>query len=58
MGTFLFRCPNTGQNVQAWVADDPAEFDENTYETITCTACRQVHLINPKTSRVLGASED
>jgi hypothetical protein len=25
MRPFLFRCPNTGLNVQRWVADDPTE---------------------------------
>ena len=23
MPPFLYRCPNTGDNVQAWAADDP-----------------------------------
>jgi hypothetical protein len=25
MPPFLYRCPNTGDNVQAWVTDDPED---------------------------------
>ena len=35
---FLYRCPNTGDNVQAWAADDP-EDDDLTYVQVTCLAC-------------------
>ena len=27
MAIFLYRCPNTGQQVQGWIADDPTEDD-------------------------------
>jgi len=53
--TFLYRCPNTGLNVQGWVADDPTEGE--TYQPIPCTICTRLHLVNPKTGRVLGADE-
>ena len=29
MSPFLYRCPNTGDNVQAWAADDPDDDDLN-----------------------------
>jgi hypothetical protein len=48
----VFRCPNTGLNVHGWVADDPTEAES--YEGVTCTACARLHLINPKTGRLLG----
>jgi hypothetical protein len=48
----VFRCPNTGLNVHGWVADDPTEGES--YEGVTCTACARVHLINPKTGKLLG----
>ena len=54
---FLYRCPNTGDNVQAWAADDP-EDDDLTYVQVTCLACAQAHLVNPKNDKVLGGSED
>jgi hypothetical protein len=47
----------TGQKVQAWFADDGSE-DSESYETVTCTACSLVHLVNPKTGKTLGADED
>jgi len=52
---FVFRCPDTGLNVQGFIADDPA--DDNMFEPVICTACTRTHLINPKTGKVLGADE-
>jgi hypothetical protein len=54
---FCIAAPNTGDNVQAWAADDP-EDDDLTYVQVTCLACAQVHLVNPKNGKVLGVSED
>ncbi len=45
-------------NVQGWIADDPAERDDDSYEAVECHACRRVHLVNPKTSKVLGEDDD
>lgn len=58
MGPFLYRCPNTGLNIQGWVADDPTERGDETYEAVTCAACSRVHLVNPATRRVLGNDDD
>lgn len=44
-------------NVQGWVADDPAEYDDESYEAVTCPACARVHAVNPKTSKVLGEDD-
>ena len=62
MATRLFLCPHTGQRVQGWFADDGSDWfaddgSENsgdTYEGVNCLACRQVHMVNPKTGKVLG----
>ena len=54
----IYRCPNTGFNVQGWVADDPTESEGKTYQPITCTICTRVHLVNPKTGKVLGIDKD
>jgi hypothetical protein len=35
---------------RASTSDDPGE----TYETVSCQACRQVHLVNLRTGRVMG----
>jgi hypothetical protein len=58
MAVFVYRCPSTGLNVQGWIADDPTEHEAETFEAVTCTACTRVHLINPKTGKVLGADKD
>jgi hypothetical protein len=57
MRPFLYRCPNTGQKVQTWAADDP-EDDDQSYVQMSCLACAQAHLINPKTGKVLGSEDD
>ena len=31
--TFLYRCPNTGQNVQGWSADEVADDDDTKRRT-------------------------
>jgi len=54
MPAFLYRCPFTGINVQGWVADDPTASDDNRHELVTCLACRQLHLVNPKTGKVIA----
>jgi hypothetical protein len=57
MAAFLYRCPNTGQHVQGWSAEEvPA--DEGTYETVSCIACQQVHLVNPANGNVLTGGDD
>jgi hypothetical protein len=58
MAPFLYRCPNTGLKVQGWIADEPADDDAETYESITCLACAQVHLVNPTTGRVIGEADE
>jgi hypothetical protein len=57
MATRVFLCPNTGDRVQGWFAHDGSG-DSETYQSVTCLACRQVHLVNPKTGKVLGADEE
>jgi hypothetical protein len=56
MASVVFLCPNIGDRVQGWFADDGSG-DSETYEAVTCLACRQVHMVNPRTGKVLGADE-
>jgi len=56
MPPFLYRCPITGLRVQGLVAEDVPD-DVDTYESITCLACQQVHLVNPATGKVLGEED-
>jgi hypothetical protein len=57
MPPFLYRCPNTGHRVQGFAAEEVSE-DLEEYETVTCIACQQVHLVNPTTGKVLGDKDD
>ena len=54
--TFLYCCPATGQTVQGGSAEEVTD-DDTAYESVECLACAQVHLINPKTGKVLGVTE-
>ena len=64
MPVFLYECPNTRKQVKGWIADDPTEddpdddADTDTYRSLACLACAGVHLINPRTGKVLGEEED
>jgi hypothetical protein len=58
MPGFLFRCPNTGQLVQGWSAEEPPNPGDESYETVTCLACAQMHLVNRATGKVLGSRGD
>ena len=44
MAAVLYRCATTGQNVQAWFADDVP--DDSVYISLRCPACARVHLVN------------
>jgi hypothetical protein len=43
---FIYRCPTTRRNVQGWFAEEVPANEGEAYETVTCLACQQVHLIN------------
>ncbi len=45
--TFVYKCPNTGFNVQGFIADkpDPAV----TFYPVTCTFCTRIHFVDPNT---------
>jgi hypothetical protein len=54
--TFIFRCPRTGFDVQGW--SDGVFEASLAYETVNCTICQMVHLVDPKTGYVLGSDND
>ena len=55
MIAFIYRCPRTGQQVQGWAADHLA--DGEIYEPVSCIACGRIHLVNPKSGKVLEATK-
>jgi hypothetical protein len=53
----LFKCPQTGMNVQHWLADD-ASADGGDYQSVLCPACTRLHFIHKKTGKLLGHEEE
>ena len=51
----LIDCPQTGQKVQALVAEEAFSTDESHYETVSCLACSGMHFVDPVRGKVLGA---
>jgi len=64
MTSFTYRCPNTGEMVRAFVVIEeiPERFnfepEDGPYESMYCEMCRQAHIVNIKTGKVLGEDED
>jgi hypothetical protein len=56
MPPFLYRCPNTGYRIQGFVAEEVS--DDQTYVSVTCIMCRQLHLVNPSTGKVVGEDDE
>jgi hypothetical protein len=57
MSTFLYRCPVTGYRVQGFIPDNPShptETNGHTFEPLTCAVCGRIHLVNPKSGKLLG----
>ena len=53
MATFIYCCPRNGHRVQGWFPDNDTPHGAESYESLTCTACGQVHFVNERTGRVL-----
>ncbi|MFZ2155453.1 MAG: hypothetical protein WAV72_04950 [Bradyrhizobium sp.] len=58
MAAFVFRCPQTGLNVQHTWPDDEKPADDKTYVFVTCPSCTRMHLINRSTGKPLGYKDD
>ena len=59
LGSVIYRCPMTGANVQGWAPDEMrVDATEDDFISLACPACRQTHLVNVTTGRVLGGSND
>jgi hypothetical protein len=58
MPALHYKCPTTGLTVQTWSATDPAAYDDRTYENIICPICTRMHLVNPKSGKVMGQDDD
>jgi hypothetical protein len=57
MAKLIFRCVQTGMNVQVWLPDSEPTDQADSYETVTCPACTRLHLVNKSTGKILGDKE-
>ena len=55
---FIFCCPATRQNVQAYSEMEEPPNGERRYEGVHCLACRSVHIVNPATGKLLSEESD
>jgi hypothetical protein len=58
MASFIYRCPNLGLLVQGWAAQDVTDRETESFEAMHCTACAQLHFVNPKTGKVLSKGDE
>jgi hypothetical protein len=49
----IFKCPETGMNVQHWLADVPEDKKDH-HSLVVCLACTKTHLIHNSTGEALG----
>jgi hypothetical protein len=47
-----------GLLVQGLHPHDVSVDDPDWYEPVTCIACQQIHLVNPKTGKTIGVDEE
>ncbi|RXH18341.1 hypothetical protein [Bradyrhizobium guangzhouense] len=54
MSKTLFRCPNTGMNVQHHVGEASSETKDGAVVVVSCPACARIHLMNVATGRLVS----
>ncbi|MBW7973842.1 hypothetical protein [Bradyrhizobium sp. BR 10289] len=52
MSNILFRCPNTGMNVQHFVAEPSSKKEDAAIMVVNCPACTRIHLVNGATGEL------
>jgi hypothetical protein len=57
MAKLIFRCVDTGMNVQVWLPETEPTDRTDSYEVVTCPACGRIHLINQITGKMLSDKE-
>jgi len=58
MGNIIFKCPQTGLNVQHWLDEEEPDDPSSAYETVVCKACSRLHFINRSSGKLLGRQEE
>jgi hypothetical protein len=57
MVRLIFRCVQTGMNVQIEMPEKAPTDHVDSYESVACPACTRIHLINKTTGKMLGDNE-
>ena len=57
MAKLIFRCAQTGMNVQVWLPETAPTDRTDSYEVVTCPACGRIHLVNKTTGKMLSDKE-
>ena len=52
MRTFIYRCPTTGYSIQGEYESGGQPLPS--YVSQVCIACHAVHLVNPKTGKLMA----
>jgi len=52
MSNILFRCPNTGMNVQHSITEPASGTSAGAIAVVNCPACARIHLINVATGEL------
>lgn len=54
MSQTLFRCPNTGMNVQHSAGEASSEKKDGALVVVNCPACARIHLVNAATGELVS----
>jgi len=54
MGKLIFRCVQTGMNVQMWLPEAAPTDRTDSYEAVRCPSCGRIHLVNKITGKMLS----
>lgn len=57
MAKLIFRCVQTGMNVQVWLPETEPTDQTDSYEAVVCPACTRLHLVNKITGKMLSDKE-
>jgi len=55
---YLFRCPIAGSDVQGFLVEEAPSDDPNSYTSVCCLACGQMHLVNLTTGKTAGEEDE
>lgn len=55
MPSFRYQCPLTDETVESFLAEDTDRVDDHIL--VRCAACKQPHIVNPDTGKILGEQQ-